>query len=396
MSSGAYVRLSRPRFISGMVSASHSIDRRSISLPNSHAAENHIIVPDINIESTEHLLEIKNAALAQLEQLGYKQHEPVSEVQVIKSEPHERARMLESFALREPIRINKPPVIKQKSTGYAMDSVLVKPKSNPQTKPLPSQPNQQRSNVLQRQFLDQLAPTYNEREIENVPKLKLNTQSLLVTMALAVFVIGAGSSIFMVHQNRESAAKVAAISNQIDGGPTTTEGNGDKDPPPSTNKPSAVAYKNYVVGPDMPRYIKIPRLGVQARVLQVGVKKNGEMATPTNVFDTGWYTGSSKPGQGGATLIGGHVSSWSTNGVFYGIKNMKPGDSIQITRGDGAVMYYKVVKTKSYDANNVDMQAAVKSVTLGKSGLNLITCSGRVKAGTNEFSKRVIIFAEQV
>ena len=43
-----------------------------------------------------------------------------------------------------------------------------------------------------------------------------------------------------------------------------------------------------------------------------------------------------------------------------------------------------------------NMQAAITPVTAGKSGLNLITCAGQVKAGTSEFSKRVIVFAEQM
>jgi len=67
-----------------------------------------------------------------------------------------------------------------------------------------------------------------------------------------------------------------------------------------------------------------------------------------------------------------------------------------VVRGDGTVLNYRVVKTQLYPADNVDMQAAITPVTAGKSGLNLITCAGQVKKGTSEFSKRVIVFAEQM
>ncbi|HEY5441936.1 MAG TPA: class F sortase, partial [Candidatus Saccharimonadales bacterium] len=85
-----------------------------------------------------------------------------------------------------------------------------------------------------------------------------------------------------------------------------------------------------------------------------------------------------------------------THGVFYNIIGLTAGDTMQIVRGDGTVLNYRVVKTQLYPADNVDMQAAITPVTAGKSGLNLITCAGQVKKGTSEFSKRVIVFAEQM
>jgi sortase (surface protein transpeptidase) len=131
-------------------------------------------------------------------------------------------------------------------------------------------------------------------------------------------------------------------------------------------------------------------------VLQVGVTTSGALATPSNVFDTAWYTGSAKPGQPGATLIDGHVSSWTTKGVFYGIKTLVAGDTIQIVKGDNSVLTYKVVKTQVYPAGTVDMQAAVTPVIAGQSGLNLITCTGQVIKGTSEFNQRELVFATLV
>jgi hypothetical protein len=42
------------------------------------------------------------------------------------------------------------------------------------------------------------------------------------------------------------------------------------------------------------------------------------------------------------------------------------------------------------------MTAALSPINPHKPGLNLITCTGNVIAGTNEFSERIIVFAEQV
>jgi LPXTG-site transpeptidase (sortase) family protein len=151
-----------------------------------------------------------------------------------------------------------------------------------------------------------------------------------------------------------------------------------------------------MVAPDLPRYIKIPKLGVNARILQAGVTSSGALGTPSNVYDAAWYTGSAKPGQPGATLIDGHVSSWTTHGVFYNLKKLVAGDTIQVQRGDGQILTYQVVKSQTYQDDKVDMQAAMTPVVAGQPGLNLITCTGQVKPGTSEFNQRIVVFTKQI
>ncbi len=210
----------------------------------------------------------------------------------------------------------------------------------------------------------------------------------LVGLAGLVFMIGLVVSFQAWQTNNNAAAQVSALSKR-------TDKSGDN-PAPSTTKPSGAAFNNYAVAPDLARYIKIPKLGVSARVLQTGVNSSGALGTPNNVFDAAWYTGSARPGQAGATLIDGHVSGWTTHGVFYNVLKLTAGDTLQIVKGDGTIVNYQVVKTQLYPADNVDMRAAITPVTAGKSGLNLITCAGQVKKGTSQFSQRVIVFAEQI
>jgi sortase (surface protein transpeptidase) len=214
----------------------------------------------------------------------------------------------------------------------------------------------------------------------------------LVAMAGVVFIVGLLVSWQTLHTDHAAAAQVSALSKKVD----KQSGANQNSSVPSTTKPSSQAISQYIVAPDLARYLKIPKLGVSARVLQVGVTSSGALGTPNNIYDTAWYTGSAKPGQPGATLIDGHVSSWTAHGVFYGIKTLVPGDALQIVRGDGTILNYQVVKTQVYPAGNVDMQAAVTPITPGKSGLNLITCTGQVEPGTSQFNERVVVFAQQV
>lgn len=145
---------------------------------------------------------------------------------------------------------------------------------------------------------------------------------------------------------------------------------------------------------DEPKYISIPLLNVSARVLKMGVKPNGEIKTPASIVDAGWLETSAKPGESGAMLIDGHVHGPTQPGVFYGIKKLKPGDKIQIERGDGQVLTYSVVKTERFQKDTIDMAAALRSAVPGRPGLNLITCDGRYNV-ENGYDHRIVVFAVQ-
>lgn len=252
----------------------------------------------------------------------------------------------------------------------------------------PARPRQQPSQVLKRTGVRVPKQFSSPRKfVHGLTKIQLG----LVGGAAVLFIVGLVISWQTVSINRQATAQVAALGRRV-----LSPLNDNNAVVPSTTKPTAKEISQYNVAPDDPRYLKIPKLHVDARVLQVGVTKSGALGTPSNVFDTAWYAASAKPGQPGATLIDGHVSSWTTHGVFYGLKDLVPGDGIQIVRGDGAVINYQVVKTQVYGANNVDMQAAVTPITPGKSGLNLITCTGDVIKGTSQFNERIIVFAQQV
>jgi sortase (surface protein transpeptidase) len=215
-------------------------------------------------------------------------------------------------------------------------------------------------------------------------------QRLLTGLATLVLVAGTAISLSGIYANKDARLRAANASIAAATSATTT---GSSEGAPSTAQITADTLRAYRVAPDAARYITIPRLGVLARVLQVGLTKDGAMATPSNVFDTAWYKQSAKPGNPGATLIDGHVSSWTTNGVFYDIKNLKAGDTIGIERGDGKKLEYSVVKTMTYPANAVDMNSLMKPVTVGKSGLNLITCGGKYDSKSGEFTQRIAVYA---
>ena len=163
-----------------------------------------------------------------------------------------------------------------------------------------------------------------------------------------------------------------------------------------TIQPSNDMVTSYTVSPNLPRYLIVPKLNIDARIISVGTNSQGAISTPNNVFDTAWHNQSSLPGQSGAMVIDGHISSWTTKGVFYSLNTLEPGDIIKLERGDGVIYNYKVVKTQIYSSENIDMSRVLSPVNPGSPGLNLISCFGDVIAGTNEFNERIVVFTELI
>lgn len=216
------------------------------------------------------------------------------------------------------------------------------------------------------------------------------TRASLIALSLLSISVGTYMALVGWQANHTAIAQANRLSSQ-----SAAQG-GDGGGVPSSVAPSALAVSNYKVAPSDPRYLNIPKLAVHARVLALGTTKTGALAAPGNIFDTGWYKQSAKPGQNGAMLIDGHISNWQAKGVFYGLNRLAVNDTVSVERGDGRVFNYKVVKTQSLAADQVNMASLLVSNNSSKPGLNLISCSGEVVPGTNEFNKRLIIYTVQI
>lgn len=223
---------------------------------------------------------------------------------------------------------------------------------------------------------------------------RMNARGVALTaLASILFVFGAGVGFLQLHTNQKVKAQVQTLAAHAESNEDDTGDTGGTVDVPSEKKPSGTA--TYHTAPDIPRTLSIPKLDVNARVLRMGVLANGEVKTPNNVYDTGWFENSAKPGEQGAVFIDGHVHGPTVPGVFVGLKKLQAGDKITITTGDGRKFNYHVVKSQTYDKDNVDMGAALNTIVPGKPGLNLITCTGSFSTRSSEYDKRIVVFAVQ-
>ncbi len=206
----------------------------------------------------------------------------------------------------------------------------------------------------------------------------------LVPVGVAVLVMIGGFGIFAMtlRTNQQVVAQVSAQEND------------NEESAPAEEEVSEQDIRNYSVSPDMPRLLTIDSISVKSRITRLGMLRSGALAAPSNVFDSGWYEGSSKPGYGGAVLLVGHVHGPSKPGVFAKLHKLQEGETITVTRGDGTDFSYKVVKKQQVAADAVNMADALVPVTPGKAGLNIITCAGELIPGTSKYADRIIVYAE--
>jgi sortase (surface protein transpeptidase) len=155
---------------------------------------------------------------------------------------------------------------------------------------------------------------------------------------------------------------------------------------------------NYTVPASHPRYISVPKLGIdKVRIMKVGVTSSGLLDVPKNIHDTAWYEKSATPGQGyGAVLIDGHNGGISKDGVFAKLSTLTEGDEITIERGDGKKFTYSVVSNESMSlqkANESGMKEMMQSAEFDKEGLSLVTCDGKWVPRLQQFDRRVMLRA---
>lgn len=155
---------------------------------------------------------------------------------------------------------------------------------------------------------------------------------------------------------------------------------------------------DHMVEPSEPRYMSIPSLGIdQARILKIGIGENGELDTPVNIHDIGWYEKSATPGSGNsAMLMDGHNGGPTKGGVFERLADIGDGDIITVERGDGESFSYEVIEKKTLsleELNNGGMKRMSESASETAEGLNLISCTGTWIPAQNTYDQRVTIRA---
>lgn len=157
--------------------------------------------------------------------------------------------------------------------------------------------------------------------------------------------------------------------------------------------------------------MRIPRLGVDARVGARTVGRDGLMAAPSGPADVVWYDlglwdglGGS-PGGGQNAVFSGHVDyadpvpyanvSYRGQAVFSQLHLLSQGDIIEIDYR-GQTLRYKVEwRRQVTSGGNTDWSSIWTSKT-GVDSITLYTCGGEFNFQTREYQDRVIVRATRL
>lgn len=141
----------------------------------------------------------------------------------------------------------------------------------------------------------------------------------------------------------------------------------------------------------VPAEIDIPDIGVEAKVVALGLTKEGAMDVPKNDEDVGWFEPGYRPGVAGSSVVAGHVDSKTGPAVFYNLKKLKKGSKIIVRSKDGEERIFRVVGQEAYSKD----EAPLKEIfgPSDKPILNLITCTGLYSRSQGTHQERLVVTA---
>ena len=142
-----------------------------------------------------------------------------------------------------------------------------------------------------------------------------------------------------------------------------------------------------------PIRIRVPSAHIDASVVPVGVRRDGEVAIPAEVSTVGWYRYSALPASpAGSTVLVGHVdSAVQGEGAFFTLHTLTVGDRVVLESAHGVTSGYRVVSRQQFRKGHVPLRSLF--ATTGAPRLTLVTCGGSFDATAHSYRDNFVITA---
>lgn len=170
--------------------------------------------------------------------------------------------------------------------------------------------------------------------------------------------------------------------------------------PAASPATTTTAVKGPVIPRSEPVSITIPAIGVQSKLLYLGLNPDGTIQTPPldgspQTNEAAWYKYSPTPGQVGPSIIEGHIDSAAQGpSVFFHLGAMKPGEKVYVTLEDGTVAVFEVTGVRQYP--KARFPTATVYGNTDYAALRLLTCGGRFDYQTHHYLSNTVVFASLV
>jgi LPXTG-site transpeptidase (sortase) family protein len=139
----------------------------------------------------------------------------------------------------------------------------------------------------------------------------------------------------------------------------------------------------------------IPRIGVDAPVVVLGIDANGAMESPHGPWEVAWYDFSARPGFVGNAVFSGHVDYHDVGpAVFWNVRDLQTGDEVQVRLADGTLYRYQVTALESFETDAAPVADIVGPTP--NEVITIITCSGIFDSSVRQYSHRLVARAERL
>lgn len=190
-------------------------------------------------------------------------------------------------------------------------------------------------------------------------------------------------------QSPPSATAAAASADPVPGPARSADpGVSAKSPIPDPTSTSALA----VPAPSTrPVALRVPSIAVDAPMIELGLNPDRTLEVPSDTVNTGWYGLGPRPGELGPAVIVGHVDSKAGPGVFFRLRDLQPGASIEVAYDDGSIVTFTVTELARYDKDEFPTTRIYGDTPDAQ--LRLITCGGSFDRSEGHYRDNIIAFA---
>jgi hypothetical protein len=139
-----------------------------------------------------------------------------------------------------------------------------------------------------------------------------------------------------------------------------------------------------------PTQVRIPTIGVDSTLESLAVDAAGALQGPADFARAGWYAAGVAPGDIGPAVIAGHVDSAAGPAVFYRLRDLKAGDTVEVLRGEKWIPF-RVVASERYPKNQFPTDQVYRPTPVPE--LRLITCGGSFDHSRRSYEDNIVVYA---
>lgn len=134
----------------------------------------------------------------------------------------------------------------------------------------------------------------------------------------------------------------------------------------------------------------MPAIGAHSTLVPLGLNPDKTVQVPplSAPGQAGWYSLGAIPGDPGPAVILGHVDSHAVEGIFFRLKQLKPGDVVSISRADQSTIAFRITHVDTVPKSSFPTNA-VYGDTPGPE-IRLVTCGGDLDTAAHSYLSNVI------